>query len=253
MGFRVFSCSKQLYRQLCLPVCNTFLPCFDHWIFMKLSLGFGLMECLWLVLFQVKRSKANVFVWPALWFCTYFTDMLYTLHKYSPWHDDVSQSISRSKVQGQGHSGYLKWRSHRSFEVFVVSALWLPPYWTESLHIWHAHNIWGGNMARTIFRTKGQRLRSHRLFKVWPCPFHGVIPIWPNQFILYVANIHHMRGWVMCHAPSSRWKVKGQGHMGHLNFLLCLFCGVLLIWWNHFICGLHTTPQGLMWKTLFSE
>ena len=34
-------------------------------------------------------------------------------------------------------------RSHGSFEVFVMSAPWLPLYMTESLHMWHTYITWG--------------------------------------------------------------------------------------------------------------
>ena len=41
-------------------------------------------------------------------------------------------------------------RSHGSLEVFTWSAPWLPPYLTESLHMWHTFNKWGGDVWHTI-------------------------------------------------------------------------------------------------------
>ena len=71
-----------------------------------------IIKCLWNVRFQVKRSKVKVTVFSvsAPWLRAYLTDLLHTWHKCSPWRDDVSRSIFRS-------------RSHRSFEMKVTPVI----------------------------------------------------------------------------------------------------------------------------------
>ena len=74
---QVFSCSRQLYRRLCLSVCLSvcacvcvcvcvsvthFLPCSYHWIFMKLTPDIDPMKCLWHIQFEVKRSKVKAVI-----------------------------------------------------------------------------------------------------------------------------------------------------------------------------------------------
>ena len=64
---------------------------------------------------QRSRSQGSfqVFVVSAPWLRAYLTDLHKYLHKYSPWHVDVSRSISRSKRS----------RSHRSFEIKVTPVI----------------------------------------------------------------------------------------------------------------------------------
>ena len=62
------------------------------------------------------QGSFKVFVASTLWLRAYLTDLLYTWHKYSPWRDDVSRSISRSK-------GPRSW-SHRSLEMKVTQVVW---------------------------------------------------------------------------------------------------------------------------------
>ena len=49
---------------------------------------------------------------------------------------------------------------------FLVSALWLCACFTKSLYFWQNCCSWGGDVSRTILRSKGQRSRSHGSFKV---------------------------------------------------------------------------------------
>ena len=135
---------------------------------MKLTPDIDLMECLWHIQFQVKRSKVKVtgVIWS---FCC--------VGSMDPWLFD------------------------RSFQVLVLFALGLHPYLTESLHMWHTYSTTHEKMCCTQF---------------------------------------------------SGWKVKGQGHTGHLKFLLCPLRGFLLIWPNHFICGIYTTHEGAMCHAPFS-
>ena len=76
----------------------------------------------------------------APWLHAYLTDLCYAWHKYSPWCDDVSQFIFRSKDQRS--------RSHRSFEMKVTPAssfIW------PSLPMWHTYNTWGGDVSWNTF------------------------------------------------------------------------------------------------------
>ena len=47
-------------------------------------------------------------------------------------------------------------------------------------------------------------------------------------------------------------KVIGQGHTGHVKLLLCPLRGFLLIWPNHFICGIHAPYKGVKCRAPFS-
>ena len=201
------------------------------------------------------------------------------------WH--IPLQVKRSQVK-QSHRGYSKFcrvrsifqvkrsGSHRSFEVFIVSAPWLLPFLTESLHMWHTYNTWRVNVPCPIFRTKGLRLRSHVSFQflalsaLWlrpylTAPFHmwhtyntwgddtfpgrkvkgqghtGRFMFWPSPLLHFVCGIHTTHEGRMCHASFSGSKVKGQGYTGRSKFLSCPPCGFLLIWPNHFIWGIHTT------------
>ena len=64
-------------------------------------------------------------------------------YTHNPWSHNVSSTISRSKRQRS--------RPHGWFAVFVVSTPLLPPYLTESLHMWHTYNTSGGDMSCTRF------------------------------------------------------------------------------------------------------
>ena len=124
---QLFSCGKQLYRRLCLSVCPS------------VCLSVRLCVCLSRTFYHVPiaGSSWNLHQTLILWnacgtynfrskvkvtgvirrFCRvrslapWLFD-LYTWHKYSPWHGDVSRSNSRSKVQRS--------RSHRSFQMKVT-------------------------------------------------------------------------------------------------------------------------------------
>ena len=129
---QLFSCGKQLYRRLCLSVCPS--VCLSVRLCVCLSRTFyhvpiaGSSWNLHQTLIswnacgtynfrskgQRSRSQGSFedFVVSALWLHGYLTYLLYTWHKYSPWHGDVSRSNSRSKVQRS--------RSHRSFQMKVT-------------------------------------------------------------------------------------------------------------------------------------
>ena len=139
---------------------------------------------------------------------------------------------------------------HESFEVFVMSAQWLPPYLTESLRNLRTCNTWRGNMLRTILKTKCKNQDHTGRFRFWPSPPRGFIFIWPNHFIF---GIHTTHGGAKCWASCSRWNVKCQGHTGRFKFWPCPLSGLLLIWPHHFICGIHTTHEmrGDISRTIF--
>ena len=152
-------------------------------------------------------------------------------------------------------------RSHRLFEVFIVSAPWLYTYLTNSLHILHKYNPRDHDVPRTISRSKGWRSGSHRLFKVkvtccskfLSCLFCGFVSIWQICFISmgwckkdvtpllthwsyiflalthrYVVQIQPMRSWCVTHHfhfKGSRCKSHGPiGSFGHIHSVW-LICG----------------------------
>ena len=126
----------------------------------------------WLYYIMSHIWSGCVLIWPVHFICG----------THNPWRDDVSRTIFRSKVKGQGHTGRSKFlpcplcgsvpiwpihficgthtpwrddvswrcvahhfrvkrsRSHGSFKAFAMSALWLHPYLTDSLHMWYTHN-----------------------------------------------------------------------------------------------------------------
>ena len=122
---QVFSCSRQLYRRLCLSVCLSvcacvcvcvcvslthFLPCSYHWIFIKLTPDIDPMKCLWHIQFEVKRSKVKVTrvkkvpIWPWFewfWMITLFefVDDYETLHRDSKCIEEDLYCFSRSSVK----------------------------------------------------------------------------------------------------------------------------------------------------------
>ena len=112
-------------------------------------------------------------------------------------------------------------RSHRSFEVFVVSALWLSPYLTESLHMWYTYNAWEGDVAGTIF---GMKLERSKVKFTWAVSnfglVHSVALSLFGWIISYVTYIQHMRGWCVAHhSQDERSKVK-------VTWVIWSFCPV---------------------------
>ena len=102
----------------------------------------------------------------------------------------------------------LSW-SQGTCKVFVVSALWLSAYWTESL--------FGRNISHTVAMCHalypGQKSRSHRSFEVkvtlvfWNLCVspRGSVPIWRIRFICGTSKTH---GETMCCASFHSQKVK---------------------------------------------
>ena len=197
-------------------VCNAFLPCSYHWIFMKLSTDIDLMKCFWHVPFQVKRSRSQrsceIFVVSTPWLLAYLIDLLYAWHKYSPWRDDVPQSISRSKGQRS--------RSHRSFDMKATLVIrsfscvrsvapslfgWITSYVAYIQHMMD-------DMLGTIFRIKGQAHPGHVNFL--PCPLCSSVSISPIHFIW---DTHNPWGHNVSRTFS---RSKGQGHLGNLIFFV---------------------------------
>ena len=102
---------------MCLWAYHTFLPCFSHRIFVKLTADIYLLRCLRYVRLKVISSKVIVkgiqlFAVSALWLRAYLTDLLYIWHKYHPLGANVLHTISMSKS--------LRSRSRGSFEINVT-------------------------------------------------------------------------------------------------------------------------------------
>ena len=77
------------------------------------------------------------------------------------------------------------------FQILVLSAPGLRPNLTESLHMWHTYNTWGGNVSRTIFRSKSQ---YH--FNYWKffCVHPVASPLF-DRITIYMTYIQCIRGW----------------------------------------------------------
>ena len=63
-----------------------------------------------------------------------------------------------------------RWRSHGSFEVFVMSDPWSPAYLTDSLHSWHKYNPWGAICGAPFW---GQKVKGRSYMgrsKILPLP-----------------------------------------------------------------------------------
>ena len=116
------------------------------------------------------------------------------------WRAMCHASFFRMKGQRSG--------SQMSFEVFVVSASCLPPYLTESHHMWHTYNTWRGDVPRTIFRMKGRRSRLHGSFEVfvvstpWLPPYCHLSALWLHAYL------------------SDRWRLKGAAAFRSLDLLI---------------------------------
>ena len=223
------SCSEQLYRRLWVAgcqyvrvcVCDAFFTMFlsytRHWSYEMLVACTISGE----KAYHQGHSGHSVFLWCPLRGSipirqTCFILCTNIVHDVTMCRD----SFPGQKVQGLGHIGHLKWRSHGSFEVFVMSALWFSPYLTESLHMCYACNTWGVMYCAPFSgrKVKGQGHMGH--FKFWPCPLHGSLF---DQITSYVAYIQHMRGrCVAHHFQDEKWKVK-------VTWVVSSFCRVYFV------------------------
>ena len=200
----------------------------------------------------------DVFIVSAPWLPPYLTESLHMWHTYTT-HEGVMcrAPFSGWKVNGQGHMGRFKFwscllcgfipiwlnhficgihatheglcvahhfqdersRSHRSFLVLALSALWLHPYLAEALHMWHTYTTSGNDVSYIIFRFKDQGHTG--CLKFLPCPLRGFFLI--HQITSYVAYIEHIKGRCVAHhflsfvsfvsvAPSlSDWPLAAEG------------------------------------------
>ena len=99
-------------------------------------------------------------------------------------------------------------RWHGVFQVLTLSAPWLPPYLTQSLHIWHTYNTWGGDVLSTIFRTTGQMSMPQGSFKVFIMSASWL----PPDFRLSVLWLHaYLTG---------PWQLRGTAAMRSLDLLV---------------------------------
>ena len=94
-----------------------------------------------------------------------------------------------------------------------MSTLWLCLYLAELLHFCHTYE------RSTVKVTSFYRVCSVALSLF-------------RQFTSH--EIHTTHEFTICHASFPGHKVKGQGHMGHFKFLLCLLChlAISLHMWN---------------------
>ena len=101
--------------------------------------------------------------------------------------------------------------SQRSFVVFVMSILWLPPYLTEPLHMQDTYNTWVGNVSHAIFRmkVKGQGHTGH--FKFWPCRLLDFVPIWLDPFACDIPRTHADA----CDVSCTIFRSKDHGSRSH--------------------------------------
>ena len=83
---------------------------------------------------------------------------IWQLHILFDAHTTHEGTLCHAPLWGQ------KSRWHGSVEVYAMSAPWLHPYFTDSLHMWHAHNPWRYDVSRTISRSKGQSHMRHWKF-----------------------------------------------------------------------------------------
>ena len=97
-------------------------------------------------------------------------------------------------------------RSHRLFEVFVMSAPWLLAYLTNPLYNLHKYNPKDDDISHTISRSKGWRSRSQRLFKfkvTWVVQIfcHACSVAWClfDRFVSYLAQLQPMSSRCVAH------------------------------------------------------
>ena len=161
---------------------------------------------------QTSRSRSHglleVFAVSVLWLRGYFTNMLDVWHKYNPWGDVVSRTISRSKVQRS-------W-SHRLFELFAVSTPWLCDQF-NSFHMWHKYNPWGV-MCRTPFL--GQKVKVTWVIQSFCCVCF--MPVWQIHFI-HGTNATLMGRCVAHYLLVKRSKVKVTVNFKVRSMATCLF------------------------------
>ena len=210
------------------------------------------MKCLWQLGFQVKRPKVKVtevipiFFLSVPWLSSYLTDLLYTWYKYSPWHVDVSRSISRSKGQRS--------RSDQSFVFKVTSVIrsfcnvrsvapsligWIISYLAYTRHMkgWcAAHHFQDERSKIKVIRVIRS---SYRVSSVTTSLFH--------RFTSHEIRTQPMRSQCVVH----HFLVKGS-KVKVTQFSSCPLCGFLLIWQDHSIFDIHTTHEEKMCHASFS-
>ena len=122
------------------------------------------------------------------------------------WDTPITHEIS-IKPRNISRSKFQRSRSRRSFEVFVISAPWLNPYLTQSLHMWDIYNtcMW---CAEHHLQVKVTRVVTH---------FGSISFVVSSLFdwiTSYVAHIQHMRDEVS-HTISS---MEGQRPRSQASF-----------------------------------
>ena len=184
-----------------------------------------------------KRSfccVCSVPIWPICFICG---------TNNSPWRD-----IFRSKGQSS--------RSHWSFEMKVTPvnrrfchACSVAPSlfgWITSYVAYIQHMR--GRCVMHHFQDERSKVKVTWVVQIFYCVCSVALSLF-HRFTSYEIHTQPLSH-TMCRAPFPGQKV--QGHTGHLKFSSCLLHGFLLIWPNHFICGIHTTHERATHHASFS-
>ena len=134
------------------------------------------------------------------------------------WDIHITHEVSRSfapspgpKVKGQGHMGHLKF-------LFLLCPLHGFLLIWPNHFMWHAYNTWGVNVSNIIFRMKGQRSRSYRLFEVL-----ALSVLWLHPYLTELLHMLHINNTggrcVELQFPDERSKVQ-------FTKVICSFCHV---------------------------
>ena len=164
---------------------------------------------------QSSRSQEsfNFFAMSTPWLRAYLTNLLYTWHKYRPWHGDVSRSISLPKGPRS--------RSHQSFELkgtrvilsfyrfrLVASSLFdrITSYLAYIQHM-------KGRCVANHFQDKSAKVKVTQV--IWSFGrVSGFLFIWPNHLICGIHTTHD--GWV--DVSRTIFRMKGQRSTSQWSF-----------------------------------
>ena len=90
----------------------------------------------------------------------------------------------------------------------------------DLLDIRHIYNIWRAT-CRAPF--PGWKVKVTRVIsRFWPCPRHGFVPIWPNNFICGIHTTHDGR------SACTIFRMKGQKSRSHGSFKILALSAPLI-------------------------
>ena len=160
---------------VCLSGCTyvaTSLPCFSHWLFMKLKTDIHLIYACGIYPLSEKGHLGQDHKGHLKFLSCLFCGSMLIRPNFFLFGRNITRevvmchtSFPGQKAKGQCQTGHLKSRSHWFSEVFIVSALRIHAYLTDSLYMWHKHNQWRDDVLSSISRSIAQRSRSHRSFE----------------------------------------------------------------------------------------